>query len=166
MPPGILWVSSRTLFPSTLTPQKFCSWYENTHIPEVLSLPGIPLAARYEAHPSPPTPSSTYSSEAPWLTIYEMPDVGYRQTREFKGLDGQSEPREELLESVFRRARFDTRFWEGVQEFGKPVGHGPANLLVSVALQPAPGADDDFDAWYREEHLLELSKCPGYRRSR
>ena len=65
-----------------------------------------------------------YDSEAPYLTVYEMPDVGYRKTAEFKGLDGQSEPRKELPEGVFRKARFDTRFYECVQEFGADVATG------------------------------------------
>lgn len=33
-------------------------------------------------------------------------------------------------------------------------------------MTPAEGTDDDFDKWYREEHCYELSKCPGYRRTR
>jgi hypothetical protein len=39
-------------------------------------------------------------------------------------------------------------------------------LLCSVALQPAQGQDEDFDKWYREEHLHLLRECPGFRRSR
>lgn len=75
-----------------------------------------------------------YDSEAPYLTIYEMPDVQYRETAEFKGLDGQSEPEQELLESVFKRARFDTRFYECVQEFGKGVESG--GFLPSYSSSP------------------------------
>ena len=65
-----------------------------------------------------------YDSDAPYLTLYEMPDVGYRETEAFKGLDGQSVPRKELLEGVFKKARFDTRFYECVQEFGALVAAG------------------------------------------
>ena len=43
---------------------------------------------------------------------------------------------------------------------------GPAPLILAVGLTPPEGADADFDAWYREEHLADLSKCPGYIRSR
>lgn len=43
-----------------------------------------------------------------------MPDIAYRETDEFRGLDGQSRPSEELLEGVFKQARFDTRFYEEV----------------------------------------------------
>lgn len=124
MPPGVLWVSSRIANPSspstTLTPSKFCDWYENTHILEVTSLPGVPRAARYEAIFPQPDPEA-WSANAPWLTLYEMPDVWYRLTDEFRGLDGQSRPSEELLRDVFEQARFDTRFYE---EVAKEVAEG------------------------------------------
>lgn len=38
--------------------------------------------------------------------------------------------------------------------------------MLAVALTPSEGTDDDFDKWYREEHLADLAKCPGYVRSR
>lgn len=46
-----------------------------------------------------------------------MSDIEFRETPEFKGLDGQSEPSKELLEGIFKQARFDTRFYEEVQVF-------------------------------------------------
>jgi hypothetical protein len=33
-------------------------------------------------------------------------------------------------------------------------------------MTPAPGTGDDLDAWYRQEHLTAVAKCPGYRRTR
>jgi len=102
-PPGILWVASRVTNPDKLSSEKLCDWYENVHIDEVTSLSGIPAAARYEAVPmseigGPPTPDSIKAAENPpeyvmggkWLTIYEMKDVDFRNSAEFKGLDGQS----------------------------------------------------------------------------
>jgi hypothetical protein len=53
-----------------------------------------------------------------------MPDVEYRNTTDFKGLDGQSEPDPELLKGVFKQARFDTRFYEVVQEYGDSASTG------------------------------------------
>ncbi|KAF2652596.1 hypothetical protein K491DRAFT_695472 [Lophiostoma macrostomum CBS 122681] len=195
MPPGVLWVSSRIADPEgRLTSERFCDWYENTHIQEVTSLPGIPHAARYTAiHPQPS--DSTWSSAAPWLTLYTMPDIRYRETDEFRGLDGQSEPVESLRREVFERARFDTRFYESVQvyevekrdgkgnegederkgegdEYGGDEGKEGGNrgkearYLISAALQPAAGGETDFEKWYREEHLHVLSQCEGYVRSR
>ena len=63
------------------------------------------------------------------MTVYEMPDTEYRMTAEFKGLDGQSKPNEELLKGVFEQARFDTRFYE---EVGKGESEGcVAGMLLS-----------------------------------
>lgn len=32
-------------------------------------------------------------------------------------------------------------------------------------VEPADGADEDFDEWYRKQHLDMLSMVPGFRRS-
>jgi hypothetical protein len=102
-----------------------------------------------------------------------MPDITYRETDEFRGLDGQSEPKQELLDGVFKRARFDTRFYEEVQVYeperskeGVEEGGKEGRFLLSAALQPQQGQEDDFDNWYREEHLKVLSECEGYVRTR
>jgi hypothetical protein len=91
-----------------------------------------------------------------------MPDINYRDTDEFKGLDGQSEPEERLLEAIFKKSRFDTRFYEEVQHFepgaeniapesrgdGKQTAVvGAKKFLISAALEPPKGEDDDFDDW-------------------
>jgi hypothetical protein len=46
------------------------------------------------------------------------------------------------------------------------MGIGPGKIVISAALSPAEGSDEDFDKWYREEHLFELSKCKGYTRTK
>jgi hypothetical protein len=100
-----------------------------------------------------------------------MPSVAYRESAEFKGLDGQSEPAKELLEGIFQCARFDTRFYEEVQDFTpassntKPGEHAK-RFLISAALEPPPEGEKDFDAWYRDEHLPVLAAAPGYVRTR
>lgn len=115
MAPGLLWVSSRITQPATLPRDKFKAWYEDVHIHEVCALSGVPAAARYEAIPGVVPADAPYASKAEWLTLYEMDDVAFRFTDEFKGLDGQSVPKQELLEGVFKKARFETRFCEQVQ---------------------------------------------------
>ncbi|OCL11324.1 hypothetical protein AOQ84DRAFT_229528 [Glonium stellatum] len=167
MPSGVLWVASR-IKQAGLTPEKFCAWYENIHIREVTALSGIPRAARYESVKPSPTPGAL-SDDALWLTVYEMPDINFRETKEFRSLDGQSEPEKELLETVFKQAGFDTRFYECY--FGRRIpdtttSSGSGSLIIPAALTPAAGTDAGFDAWYREEHLSLIGTCPGYRRTR
>ncbi|KAF2681762.1 hypothetical protein K458DRAFT_309076 [Lentithecium fluviatile CBS 122367] len=163
MPPGLLWVSSRIHLPPTLPPSvprlipsTFCFWYENTHIQEVTVLSGVPKAARYEAITEQPD-AEGWSVEAPWLTVYEMPDIRFRESKEFKRLDGQSLPKKELLDGVFRQARFDTRFYEiSTIVANYLVDAGPAAFLVSWSLSSLLSSTD----------LEGLEEIEGFRRVR
>jgi len=66
-----------------------------------------------------------------------MPEVEFRESKEFKGLDGQSPPKGDLLDRVFRQARFDTRFYEevGILE-GTNVTTGMQSISHSYYLPP------------------------------
>lgn len=41
-----------------------------------------------------------------------------------------------------------------------------AGIIVFVSFDVQPGADDEMNRWYDEEHLPMLAKCPGWIRSR
>lgn len=112
MPRGVLWVSSRITQPAALSRDKFTSWYEDQHINEVVALPGVSAAVRYEAVRGVVPDDAPFLNKADWLTVYEMEDVGCRFSKEFKGLDGQTKPKGNLLEEIFSKARFETRFAE------------------------------------------------------
>ncbi|KAL1604863.1 hypothetical protein SLS60_004403 [Paraconiothyrium brasiliense] len=152
MPSGIIWVSSRIAHPAqprhdveVLTPERFCAWYEETHIQEVTALEGVPGAVRWEAVQPQPT-ANAWSIEAPWLTVYSMPDIDYRNSKEFKGLDGQSAPKERLLHEVFEQARFDTRFYERISQTGPEAGGERARFLLSWASDHVEAAAfQDFE---------------------
>ena len=122
--PGILWVASGIINSKALSPEEFCSWYEEVHIQEVTALSGVPGAARYEAVQIVPAdaPKPAWLLGARWLTMYEMPDIAFRHTEEFAGLDGQSEPNKDLLDKVFKNARFETRFLELIQTHESELG--------------------------------------------
>lgn len=149
---------------------------------EVVSLPGIRSAARYEAvplaslaGPPPPTPSGVPVEPSPpwlmaaqWLTLYDMHDVEYRNTREFKGLDGQAPPKDDLLPLIFKNAKFETRFGRLVSN-DRPASNGgkPASLIISATITPGSQSNSaELDKWYQEEHVPLLSKCRGYIRTR
>jgi hypothetical protein len=44
-------------------------WYDNTHLPEVLALPGLSAAARYKASPA---QAKGMEPSHPYLSIYEI----------------------------------------------------------------------------------------------
>jgi hypothetical protein len=180
-PPGILWVASRITQPNKLSEERFCEWYEDQHVDEVVSLSGVPAAARYEAVPmselaGPPTPESVKAAEqrpnylmgGKWLTIYEVDDVDFRNTTEFKGLDGQSKPKGNLLEEIFTKAHFETRFGVLLSNDDKSaVKKGPAKLIISATMTPSTKESaEDVERFYEQEHVKEIAKCPGYVRTR
>lgn len=102
-----------------------------------------------------------------------MDDIEYRKHPDFLALDGQSPPSQDLLDGIFKNARFDTRFYEEVQVYTNPnpttnPSPNSKNFLLSAALEPPSdtASTADFDKWYRDEHLDVLVQAPGYVRTR
>jgi hypothetical protein len=95
-----------------------------------------------------------------------MSDVAYKNSPAFVVLDGQSPPSQDLLDGIFKNARFDTRFYTELQSHSSPSLPGPTSFLISVALKPPITTASDLDAWYRDEHIAILSLAPGFVRSR
>lgn len=141
--PGILFVASKVLHPNKLHPLDFTDWYENTHIQEVQSTGGISGSQRYESLPfhnefrDPSSINKTRNRgfDYDFVTVYNMPDLAFRDSPAFKGLDGQSDPREELLEGLFRQVGFLTRFAEEVEVSGKEDGGFAAPFVITVATK-------------------------------
>jgi hypothetical protein len=162
MPRGIVFVRSQTLDEEKLPPEKFCDWYENTHIEEVTALSGVTGAVRYEKL----NDVTAIGPEMPYLTVYEMPDAGFTETAEFKGLDGQSRPSEETLNGIFKLAKFETSFATLVSEDvveGAPQGElskppsvqsSPAYIIFARGKLVAVNAISPFEARIRQEGRL------------
>lgn len=178
-PPGILSVASSVTRPDRCSKEKFNVWYENQHIDEVVALSGVSGAVRYEAIPFPEMTGKgdveekdlpVWLGRAMWLTLYEMDHVDFRKTSEFKGLDGQTIPKENLLDDIFRNARFETRFGELVYtDDGEAESsrQKPEAFLVSVTW--TPGSEEsakELENWFMEERVPLLSSIPNYVRTR
>src|ERR1700710_2401233 len=83
---GIMWVNSDVIKPNSLRRQAFDTWYCNEHIPDVLTKSGIQSACRYDHMIN----GASGPRHLGFLTIYEMPDINFMETDEFRGLEGQS----------------------------------------------------------------------------
>lgn len=146
--PGIMSVSSTVLHPDVLDPHDFCNWYENTHIQQVHATGGISRTARYESlsfHDKYQEQNSTSGVPVPenqnfkydFLTLYEMPDLAFRETEAFRRLDGQSKPSDEsdLLEKVFKQSEFCTRFCEEIEIEGPKAVNSTAPFIVTIGMK-------------------------------
>lgn len=169
---GIIYVVSRLSLPTTttttatpLTPESFCTWYENQHIQEVTTLSGVTGAVRYESVPTHQSASAPHTPS--WLTIYTMPDLEFQHSAEFKGLDGQSAPKGDLLERVFKQARFDTSFYAEIDTITAATSTStPAGFLVSWSFTPRPDKEAEFGEWWAGEVARKLDGCEGVGRVR
>jgi len=89
--PGILFVRSR-ISPSAneiLSEPTFLAWYDNEHIPEVVSTSGVDSAFRFiDIHKS--APIGNEQNPKPFLACYPMEDLAFTLGDEFKNIGFRS----------------------------------------------------------------------------
>ncbi|KAF2017738.1 hypothetical protein BU24DRAFT_449347 [Aaosphaeria arxii CBS 175.79] len=165
--PGIMWVNSAPR--SQLDEAVFNQWYQTVHIPDIIAAtpsnsPGCTAAWRFR--------SSDNSRKRPHLAIYNVPDMSFIESAEFKSISQHSELLPESGPSQ-DYINFDTRFYQQVQVFTKPEVSGiedgsgeMGKVIKSTAIQPEAGMGGELDRWYRQEHLEQISQLPGWRRSK
>ena len=158
--PGLLFVSSKVIKDSDELYNRF---YNEEHLPDVLATGDTKLALRYK--------NTNPESKMPYLAIYPLDDAGYFQTDKLKKLKDDTriskvygdKDRGEYIEFGLRPYEKIQTFegFEQEQKSGKERGQ----TIVCVAMEPAEGGDDEFDEWYKKQHLDMLAMCRGYRRS-
>jgi len=156
--PGILFVVSKIARTDILDEETYIKWYEDDHIAEIMQTSGIKSALRYK--------SLNPSAEKPYLVTYPMEDIGFTQGEEFKKIKVHSD----MLPGggpIYDLADIDVRYYGLIQTYEPtgPTKEGKVKLILTAGLEP--GGDithDEFDKWYREEHLDEVAKVPGYLR--
>jgi hypothetical protein len=155
-----MWVNSVPRPP--LTEDAFNKWYEEVHIPDIINakpgLEGCVAAWRYKCQDD--------SRARPYLALYSIPNMAFVQSPQF----GRVSQYHELLPEGGPSQKFvdfDTRFYKRVQVLQKPgqdrreIGR----VIKSTAIHPGCGMDEEFDRWYREEHLQQVSQMPGWKKS-
>ncbi|KAK5169766.1 uncharacterized protein LTR77_005744 [Saxophila tyrrhenica] len=144
---GLIWANSKPTNPETLTPDAFSKWYNDVHIPDVLKTGAVTEAYRYEAID--PIEDKYH------LAIYSVEDM-----------DGLGEKLKPVPQdpAIFQNAHFDTRFYKLVQRYeSKDSGKDQPSIVLSTEM--TPGDVEDYDRWYRGEHLQDGSKVRGWRRT-
>ena len=135
----------------------FNSWYNEEHLAELLSVPGVLSAARYEATSSGPK----------HMAIYELESSAVVETDAFK-----SRPRTEWGERV-SPSIIGTNFMSNVYEMIHPTAltEEIANSGMSPALQigrmDVPSETDaEWNEWYSTVYVPNYEKAPGCIRGR
>jgi len=156
--PHLLWVSSGVTKPDELNLETFKKWYDEVHIPHVLATKVISSATRYE--------SIDPAARFPVLVLYPVKDAALLASPEILSIPTKDNFFPGPSHECHDFSDFDPRIYEPVHAYEKDgVTNRTATIIISAALTPKAGTDDDFNAWYREEHYQELAMCAGYLRT-
>ncbi len=128
---------------------EFHDWYDLEHLPERQALPGFGACERWIGDAEP-----AYA-----VATYDLDNIDVLRGDAYKAIayDNLSVWSKRVTGMCARLLRF-----EGTQinpaDAAAPKGAG--GLLLN-AMNVAPEAEDDFNAWYDEEHLPALAEVPG-----
>ena len=138
------------LFDSTPARQdEFDDWYDLEHVPERLAVPGILNAKRWISEDNPKHAIAAYDLEA--HAVMESP--AYKAVAA-----GHFSPWTQRVTSIAKRVY---RF-EGSQVLpGDVVAPEDAPAMLAVTMNVDPAVEDEFNEWYKTEHLPQLAAVPG-----
>ena len=135
----------------------FNQWYQEEHLQELMGVPGILNAARYEATKSGPK----------HLAVYELESVDVVNTDAFK-----NRPRTEWGQKV-SPSLIGTNFFNLVLDMIHPgaltddiAGSDMAHALQIGRMDVPAANDDDWNKWYSGVYVPNYEKCPGVIRGR
>jgi pimeloyl-ACP methyl ester carboxylesterase len=174
MAPGVLYV---TMQPSpALPPAQFHDWYNNEHGPLRLRLSqSITNGFRYRALDLPKSSSEDTTDLDEWMAVYDLPQMSDLNEQSYLKL--RSSPiqstREQSLRPNLRinRQNFDlVREWK-IEDFAPletlSEDTKEDNIIIAATITlKSPGSLEAYEKWFADEHVVMLSKVPGWLRTR
>ncbi|HEY7294404.1 MAG TPA: hypothetical protein VH916_05145 [Dehalococcoidia bacterium] len=153
MPKAVWLVATKCTDPAR--EDEFNRWYDGTHLPDLLAVPGIVAARRYKLA----GPANPKEPDAQYLAIYEVdsdtPDAvistGLQEHRpKWREAGRLIDCIEATSSTVFRQ----------VGKHGEATNAAKALLLVKTACSD-PAREDEFNRWYDDVHVPDVTSVPG-----
>jgi hypothetical protein len=134
---------------STAPADEFHDWYDLEHIPERQRVPGFGASERWIGADEPTHAVASYD-----LTSVDVLKSAAYKAVAYENLSPWSKRVTGLCKRLLR--------FEGTQVSpGDAAAPAGAGALLFNAMNVAPEAERDFNAWYDEEHLPALAAVPG-----
>jgi hypothetical protein len=115
---------------------------------------GVLSAYRYKA----------VDSQSPsWLALYDITSPAVAQTPEYQALSANASLREKRI--IADLMHINRRVYEHVLSMVHPKTKAtqlPGRYLFAVHMRVTLAGEEDFNRWYNEEHMVLLSKIPGW----
>jgi hypothetical protein len=146
----------------------FNAWYDEEHLPLRLGVPGFRSGRRYRA-PDAALPPQTAaggvrdsSTHPRYMALYDLEALAVLETAPYTRLIPERSERER---DMLARIPFtDRRVGELILDCPEWTLDAPYQLVVGMT--PSASSEDDYVAWYRDEHIPMLLAVPGWRRVR
>ena len=134
---------------STAAADEFHDWYDLEHIPERKAVPGFGACERWISVENPTFAAATY----------DLDSLAVLRSEPYKAIayDNLSVWSKRVTAKCNRLLRF-----EGAQTLpGNGKAPSGAGGVLLNAMNVAPEAEAEFNAWYDEEHIPALAAVPG-----
>ena len=134
---------------STAHADEFHDWYDLEHVPERQAIPGFGACERWIGE----------ENKTVAVATYDLDSIDVMRSDAYKSIayDNLSVWSKRVTSMCNRLLRF-----QGTQITpGDAVAPEGAGALLLNAMNITPEAEDDFNAWYDEEHLPALLNVPG-----
>ena len=135
---------------SNAAEDEFNDWYDTEHIPERLRIKGFINGVRWIGAANPQISLAIYDLES--LDVLKKPEYRAVSPEHFSPWATRI-----LVEKCKRLCRFNCNQLAP----GDRVAPDNAQCLLVSAMNVAPEADAEFNAWYDTEHLPRLAALPG-----
>lgn len=128
---------------------EFNDWYDREHVPQRMAVPGFLSAQRWIGVDNP-----RHS-----VVIHDLDTLGVLDDARYRAVSGDN-----ASPWTKRMAGMCTQLMRAEAEQlvpGERLAPEGAGGLLLIALNIAPEAEADFNAWYDEEHMPALAAVPG-----
>jgi hypothetical protein len=134
---------------SPVNEEEFNDWYDTEHVPERQRTPGFINCERWIGAENPKISIATYDLD----TLDVLKSDAYRAI----GGENLSPWSKRMTAKCNRLCRFEAEQLPP----GRVAAPQGAGGLMMYAMNVAPEAERDFNAWYDEEHVPRLAAVPG-----
>ncbi|HZQ37167.1 MAG TPA: hypothetical protein VFD32_14650 [Dehalococcoidia bacterium] len=142
-------------------------WYNGKHVPDLLSVPGFRSGRRFETVEG--YPGVGLNGALPrYLAIYDLDGAAVLQSEPYAAI---SKPPVRTDEDRTMLRLFHNANRAVFELLSEGLGEGGGDPLqaggqLAVGLVPEPAYDEEYNAWYDEEHIPYLLRVPGVLRAR
>ena len=128
---------------------EFNDWYDTEHIPERRRVPGFLNCERW------------MGSENPRIAIatYDLESLDVLETGPYRAIAGEN--LSPWSRRMISKAQRICRFEAAQRGAGDRAAPERAGGMMMYAMNVAPSAEAEFNAWYDEEHIPRLAAVPG-----